>query len=134
MNETAFNNVKFAIHSRLVDDVLPTMGATLEGELLDILTEKIYWAAFEGRTTVRQNPNAAQPVAVGAYRDSRDTDEVYDSADYEVDDAGLTNALLGVFVEVDDADGFYEERPLYDVLLGRVSILRLFEEAWDATV
>lgn len=127
-NSTAFNNVRQKINHRLYQEVLPRMGEILEDEVMDLLTDKVYWPYFEGVTTVRQNPNASQPVAVGAYRDSRDTDDLILSTDSEVTDEGLE-----VWVTADDADEFYETRPIYDVLLSRVNMLIAFEESWNET-
>ena len=113
-NSAAFNSVEKRLRHEIAHDVLPKLGELQVDELLYILTDKLYWPYFANRTTVRQNPNAAQPVAEGAFRDSRDTDDLFNSVDYEIDE---TELQADIFMLVDDPVEFYESRPVYDLSL-----------------
>jgi hypothetical protein len=117
ISEPGIVNLKNKIEADLAQRVLPAIGKELISTLQEVLDDQIYWEYFEGKTTVRQNPAAKQPIAEGALRDTRDTDETFQSASFDVN--GLQ---LDVFVEVDDPDGFYEQRPIFDHVLGRTSI------------
>lgn len=127
-NSTGFNNLKGQIRDRITQDVLPKTGEALEWALMDVLTDKHYWPYFAGKVTVRENPNASQPIAYGANRDSRDTDRLINSVDSDVNPSAME---LDLHVEVDDPDTFYEQRPIFDVLLSEVNIKQIFEESWN---
>lgn len=102
------------------------MSDALVEKTQQILEERRYWSAFEGRVTTRRNPNAPQKIAFGAVRDTVDTGETVDSVAPENGDM-----QAGVSLFVDDAEGFTEERPWQDLLIAEVSFAQIFREAVD---
>jgi hypothetical protein len=114
------------IRRKLNEKVIPKMSDALVEKTKQLLEERRYWAAFEGRITTRRNPNAPQKIAFGAVRDTVDSGETVNSLTPE-----NGNMQAGVSLFVDDAEGFTDERPWQDALIAEVSFAEIFKEALD---